>query len=151
MTSYASFNFKNENENKGTFGLSMNREQEKKVHDDFQNGSRNFTQDDLEIVMDKEETARKKASYLGKQLENFKLLWSLLKDYWNGNYKAPWKLIASVGFAVAYLISPFDVIPDFIPCVGYLDDASVFALVMASFQSDVDEYKRWLLTKGKTE
>ena len=130
--------------------MTMNREQEKKVHEEFVNGSQNFTQDDLEKVMEKEETAQKKASFLGKQFENFKLLWSLLKDYWNGDYKAPWMLIASVGFAVAYLISPVDVIPDFIPFVGYVDDASVFALVMAGFQSDIAEYKQWLEEKGKT-
>lgn len=123
----------------------MNREQEKQVKEMFWNGSRDFTQEDLRKVFADEETAQKKASYLGEQLQNFKLLWSLLKDNWNGSYKrAPWNLIAAVGFAVAYLISPIDVIPDFIPFLGYLDDASVFALVMAGFQSDINEYKRWL-------
>jgi uncharacterized membrane protein YkvA (DUF1232 family) len=32
----------------------------------------------------------------------------------------------------AYLVSPIDLIPDFIPVVGHLDDAAVAALVLRS-------------------
>ena len=110
----------------------------------FQQGVKDFTEDDLNKVLDDESTARKKASLLGKQLDNFILLWDLLKDYHNGIYKnAPWKLIAAVGFAVAYLISPLDVIPDVIPVLGFVDDAAVFALVVNAFQSEIDAYKEW--------
>jgi len=33
--------------------------------------------------------------------------------------------------ACAYLASPIDLIPDFIPVVGYLDDAALVAVVLA--------------------
>ena len=111
-------------------------------------GGENFTQEDLQKVMNDSATAEKKACNLGEQFENFKLLWSLLKDYWNGEYKnAPWKLIAAIGFAVAYLVSPIDVIPDFIPVLGFVDDASVFALTIAAFQSEINAYKQWKATR----
>ena len=71
-------------------------------------------------------------------------MWALLLDYRAGEYKAvPWKLIASIGFAVTYLVSPLDIIPDFIPIAGFVDDAAVFALVVSSFQSEIDAYKKW--------
>lgn len=122
----------------------MNKQDNERVNAAFQQGVNDFTVDDLNKVMNDEDTAKKKASYLGKQLDNFLLLWDLLKDYHNGKYKnAPWKLIAAVGFAVAYLISPIDVIPDVIPLVGFVDDAAVFALVVSAFQSEIDAYKEW--------
>lgn len=125
----------------------MNKQDNERVNAAFQQGVNDFTVDDLNKVMNDEDTAKKKASYLGKQLDNFLLLWDLLKDYHNGIYKnAPWKLIAAVGFAVAYLISPIDVIPDVIPLVGFVDDAAVFALVVSAFQSEIDAYKEWKKT-----
>ena len=123
----------------------MNDSEKEQVGQAFQYGAENFSEKDLDKVMADSETAEKKGGKLGKQFENFKLLWSLLKDYYNKDYpNAPWKLIAAIGFAVAYLISPIDVIPDVLPVVGFVDDASVFALVMAGFDSDIKAYKAWL-------
>jgi uncharacterized membrane protein YkvA (DUF1232 family) len=41
---------------------------------------------------------------------------------------ARWKVAS--GFALAYLAFPFDLVPDFIPVLGQLDDAVVVALVL---------------------
>ena len=123
----------------------MNDTEQQRIKETFKHGTENFTPDDLEKVIGNGAAAEEKGSSLGKQFENFKLLWQLLKDYYNKKYpNAPWKLIAAIGFAVLYLVSPLDVIPDFIPLVGFVDDASVFALVVAGFSSDIEDYKKWL-------
>lgn len=115
-----------------------------------ENGQENFTKADLQKIMAESETAEKKAINLGEQFKNFTCMWNLLKDYWNGEYKnIPWKLIAAIGFAVAYLISPIDIIPDFIPFAGFVDDASVFALTMSAFQSEIDAYSKWKADRQK--
>lgn len=122
----------------------LNENEKQKVEASFAHGVEKVTKDDLEKVMSDEKTAQKKASSLGKQFGNFVLLWQLLKDYWNNEYtKVPWKFIAAIVFAVGYLVSPFDIIPDFIPIIGFVDDASVFALVVKSFESEINDYKQW--------
>ena len=122
----------------------MKEQEKERVNQAFEHGARDFSPKDLEKVMADAQTAEEKGGKLGEQIENFKVLWSLLKDYYNGTYRnVPWKFIAAIGFAVAYLISPIDVIPDFIPLVGYVDDAAVFGLVVKSFMSEIEEYKTW--------
>lgn len=123
----------------------MKASEQEQVNQQFQNGAKNFSEQDLEKVMADSETAERKGGKLGEQFENFKLLWGLLKDYYNKKYPhAPWRLIASIGFAVAYLVSPIDVIPDFIPVAGFIDDASIFAMIVKAFEFDINEYKNWL-------
>jgi uncharacterized membrane protein YkvA (DUF1232 family) len=36
--------------------------------------------------------------------------------------RTPWYVKAIVGLVVAYALSPIDLIPDFIPVLGYMDD-----------------------------
>ena len=122
---------------------NLNETDRERVGQTFEHGINNFTEDDLNKVMEDAETAKKKSTHLGKQFESFQLMWSLLQDYWAGNYTAiPWKFIAATGFAMAYLISPLDVIPDFI-VLGFVDDAAVFGLVVSAFRSELEKYKEW--------
>ena len=52
------------------------------------------------------------------------------------------KIFGSI--TIAYALSPIDLIPDFIPVVGYLDDAAVLAACMAFVHSDVQRYKEFM-------
>ena len=123
---------------------NLNESDRERVSQTFEKGVETFTEEDLEKVKADAETAEKKAKSLSGQFESFQLIWSLLQDYWAGKYTSiPWKLIASTGFAVAYLVSPLDIIPDFLPIAGFVDDATVFALVISSFQSELNAYKEW--------
>lgn len=42
--------------------------------------------------------------------------------------RVPWYAKAVAGFVVAYALSPIDLIPDFIPVLGYLDDLIIIPL-----------------------
>jgi len=53
------------------------------------------------------------------------LLYRLARDP-----EVPREAKAVLGFAVVYLLSPIDIIPDFIPVLGYLDDLYVIALAV---------------------
>ena len=122
----------------------LNQNDQDRINQAFNIGVDKFTEEDLNKVKQDAEIAESKSKNLGKQFESFKIMWSLLQDYWAGDYTAvPWKLLASIGFAVAYLVSPIDIIPDFIPILGFVDDAAVFALVLSAFQSELNDYQEW--------
>ena len=50
---------------------------------------------------------------------------------------------AAIGGALLYFISPIDLIPDFIPILGFTDDAAVLALCLKLCRDDVLEYWKW--------
>ena len=81
---------------------------------------------------------------ISMMIDDIKLMISIIKDYINGSYKQlpEGSLIAIFG-ALIYLLSPIDFIPDFIPGVGYIDDAFVIALVLKQVHEDLQNYKIW--------
>ena len=42
-----------------------------------------------------------------------------------------------------YVLSPLDLIPDFMPFVGYLDDAGIVTLCIKGFKADLETYKEF--------
>lgn len=122
----------------------LSEQEKERIHAAYEHGVKEMTPEDLDKVLADEKNARKKARNLKGFFEEFRLLWSLLHDYKAGRYRnVPWKFIAAIVFALVYLIAPVDVIPDFIPLVGYIDDTAVFGLLLAGFRSDIDAYRRW--------
>jgi uncharacterized membrane protein YkvA (DUF1232 family) len=53
----------------------------------------------------------------------------LLRAVWKDR-RTPWYARAVIGATLAYALSPVDLIPDFIPVLGYLDDLLVVPLGM---------------------
>ena len=101
---------------------------------------------DLKKVISQAEELKRKAnsSTLSKYLEDIKLLFSMIKDYITGRYRAiPWWVIASAAFALIYIINPIDLLPDVIPVIGLLDDAAVLSLCLAMIGLQLDKYREW--------
>jgi uncharacterized membrane protein YkvA (DUF1232 family) len=49
--------------------------------------------------------------------------------------RVPWYAKAMAGLVAAYALSPIDLIPDFIPVLGYLDDVVLVPLASCSPRS----------------
>ncbi len=68
----------------------------------------------------------------------------LLRDYHRAEYRdiaAP-KLIAIIS-AIIYFVSPFDVIPDYVPVLGHIDDAFVVGLALKTVRAELDAFMAW--------
>ena len=102
---------------------------------------------DLETLLDRQRVIEEKVKGSGR-LNRFsadiKLMFSMIRDYWYGNYRnVPWKTIAAVAGALLYVLNPLDVIPDLIFGFGFLDDAGVVALCLRLVESDLHRYAAW--------
>ena len=108
-------------------------------------GSQHITKEHLEEVLDKEEHIESKlVGPLEKFVEDVQLLFCVLKDYWTGKYREiPFRSIATIVFALLYVLAPVDLIPDFIPVIGLVDDAAVVAICLKFVHEDLQEYKKW--------
>ncbi|MGD2187858.1 MAG: DnaJ domain-containing protein [Desulfobacterales bacterium] len=80
---------------------------------------------------------------LKKVLENVRELYALFKDSVKGNYKLHPANVAMIGGGLLYFILPADLIPDFIPLVGYLDDLAVLTTIMNSLKGEINQYRNW--------
>ena len=124
-----------------------------KINEDFVNkGAEKITTDDVERVISKSEKILeivRKIPVLGRYLEDIIVMLQMLIDYIKGEYKeVPWWVIASVTFALVYLLSPIDVIPDFIPVIGYIDDAFVIGICLLLIENDLQTYREWRFNNG---
>ena len=81
---------------------------------------------------------------LGGYWEEVKWVYTLLKDYATGRYRnLPWRTIAILVAGLAYVLTPFDLVPDFIPIIGWSDDCLALAGALAFSKKDLEEYKAW--------
>lgn len=121
------------------------RKEHKKRQEDFE-------EEDVHDVLEDEEAIKSKFENKGKlqrYLDDAKILFSLLKDYANGTYReVPFNVIAAIGGALLYVLSPIDLIPDFIPIIGYLDDAAVIAFCLNLIEKDLISYNIWKKQQG---
>jgi uncharacterized membrane protein YkvA (DUF1232 family) len=61
-----------------------------------------------------------------------RLLWELARDD-----RVPWSRKALLAFAAAYVVSPIDFIPDFIPVISRIDDMAVIVISIDLFLESV--------------
>lgn len=101
--------------------------------------NRKLTNEDIEI-------AEGKAQHLEGKSNEFKLLISMIKDTFSGRYKMnKWNMSIIVG-TIVYVISPIDAIPDIIPVLGWLDDASIVGFAISKLADEVDRYRKFQKT-----
>ena len=86
---------------------------------------------------------------IGRLWSDFPLLVRLLKAWKDGSYRGlSVRTLASLATALLYVLSPVDVIPDFIPGVGLIDDAAVLALLLHSIAQDLAAFRVWEEQRG---
>jgi len=71
----------------------------------------------------------------------------LLRAYYRGEYRdVPPAALISIIAALAYVANPFDLIPDVVPFLGFLDDATVIAFAVRKNRNVLDQFMIWETT-----
>ena len=54
-----------------------------------------------------------------------------------------WLITYAAVFALLYVFNPFDILPDVLPFIGALDDASVVTASLMLIERDLSTYRKW--------
>jgi uncharacterized membrane protein YkvA (DUF1232 family) len=78
-------------------------------------------------------------------------LFRLIKLSASGEYTGvPSTTVVAAVAVLIYFLSPIDLIPDFIPVVGLLDDMALVAWFSTSIKHELDKFHEWEATKNAT-
>ncbi|HRW98609.1 MAG TPA: YkvA family protein [Cyclobacteriaceae bacterium] len=89
-------------------------------------------------------TVERKGELAGRAKEKVLVFWRLLRAIIFKNYRGlSWKAVVSVLAALIYFVNPADVIPDFVPLSGLLDDFSILIWTYNSFQAELEKFLDW--------
>jgi uncharacterized membrane protein YkvA (DUF1232 family) len=76
--------------------------------------------------------------------ERITILTQLIRAWISGEYKqVPYRSILMIMVGLVYFLSPIDLIPDFIPGAGFLDDAAVLAFILGQTDKDLQKFTSW--------
>jgi uncharacterized membrane protein YkvA (DUF1232 family) len=93
--------------------------------------------------------ATEKAGSLPK--DAFKETWAylqamlrLIRAYGRGDYRrVPATTLLVIVAALIYIVNPFDFIPDWLPGLGFIDDAVILAFAVAKTKQALDAFMAW--------
>lgn len=105
----------------------------------------------IEIAKQGDKVAAKiKSGPMSRLIEQLKALLRLIRAYATGEYRdVSWESMILIVAAVIYVVSPLDLIPDFIPVIGYLDDVTVVSFALKIVRDELDEYLAWERETGR--
>ena len=110
----------------------MTNEEKQKALELAENLKDDFKEEDVKSFFEK----FKDLSFI----EDMKLLFEMIT---NNDYSVSVKTYAIIAGALAYVVLPFDVIPDFLPGVGFIDDAFIITMVVNQLRDEIENYKKY--------
>jgi uncharacterized membrane protein YkvA (DUF1232 family) len=68
------------------------------------------------------------------------MLFSMFREMFRGTYRASFLTIVALIAGIIYILSPIDLIPDFIPVIGLMDDGVVFYFLLKRLMYELNRY-----------
>ena len=99
----------------------------------------------LEEAFEKAEKNRERISEFWEDLQT---LYKMFRAWFSGLYEFSRTVLMMIIAAILYFIMPVDAVPDFIPVLGYVDDAAVIAYVIRTIQEEIDSFRKWESTQS---
>jgi len=77
-------------------------------------------------------------------IDDLVTLWRMVRQYFSGNYAQVQKRsIVKIALGILYLVFFIDLIPDFIPFIGWLDDIAVLFFIYRSLKTEISRFRKW--------
>ena len=74
----------------------------------------------------------------------FQAMLRLIRAYSQGDYRDVHEsTLVVIIAAIIYVVNPLDLIPDALPALGFLDDATVLALAVRRSRQTLDDFMAW--------
>lgn len=90
---------------------------------------------------DEHKTAKKlKALKKKSWFQDFLLLFDMIRDK---NFHLKSSSYLTIAGALAYVVLPTDIIPDFLPLIGWLDDTLVLKLALDATHDEIKRFKEY--------
>jgi len=123
----------------------LDEQQQKKLEEKFHGDLEKVSKSDVQRALEKVEPVLRKLG--GSTVEKVRvmarqatLVFEMLKSWWKGEIDLPWKTVAAMTVTLLYLASPLDLLPDFIPLAGYLDDVFIVAVALELVQDELKDF-----------
>ncbi len=102
----------------------------------------------MDSVQEKMDDLNENKKGLKSHFAKIRTLLRMLKAYITGQYREiPWKSIILICGALIYFLMPLDILPDFIPVTGFIDDISIILMVYKSLNKDIELF---LMTENES-
>lgn len=83
------------------------------------------------------------ARYASHLFQSRRTLWQMMKEAFRGRYKLSLLTMLACILAIAYIVFPFDLVPDYIPVLGWIDDGLVLYLLLKRLHAETHRYNRY--------
>jgi uncharacterized membrane protein YkvA (DUF1232 family) len=92
----------------------------------------------------KDQVRRSPSARIRELGDQIRRLGRLIRAYADGSYRdiSVGSIVLAVA-AVLYLVTPVDLVPDAIPGVGLVDDATVLAFVLGKLRYELERFAAW--------
>lgn len=106
----------------------------------------------MDTFLEKVEKRLKWIPFIRQELKLIPIFISMIRSYLKKDYtRVPRGTILAIISALLYFLSPVDLIPDWIPFLGQLDDALVVGACWEMVNKDIEDYRQWKASRKLTQ